>query len=461
MNRPDLPVLDWQTVQRYSRPAPRYTSYPTVPVWQEADSRLAQEALERATEADAPVSLYLHVPFCERMCLYCGCNVIVAKNYEKVPRYLQALLTELDMVAGRLGSRPLVQLHLGGGTPTFLSPADLERLVQAVLARFPALPQAELGIEIDPVLTNREHMETVRRLGFNRISIGVQDFDEHVQEIIEREQSAAVSRWAFELARELGFASVNLDLMYGLPGQNDEVLQRSAGIAAELGADRIALFGYAHVPWMKPHQRRLEVHGIPTPEARWRMFNAARQALWQAGYQPIGMDHFAKPQDELARAAHDGRLNRNFQGYTVLAPTDVVALGVSAISDIGRTYLQNSHRLSEYLAAIESGHLATTSGLHVTDEDVLRRRVINSLMCNLRLSYPEMGRELGIDIPEHFAEALAGLAPLEEDRLIERSNDALLITELGRPLARNVAIAFDAYAKPPAEGAGPRFSNAV
>ena len=452
------PSLPWEIARRYSMPVPRYTSYPPAPAWQPADAGAADAAYDQAARKGDPVSLYVHIPFCERMCLYCGCNVIVAKKYDRVARYLDALERELELVAGRLGHRELVQLHFGGGTPTFLSPADLERIITAIFKRFPPAAHAELGIEVDPVVTTREHLATVRRLGLNRLSMGVQDFDDEVQEIVQRRQPAAISRRTVALGRELGFASINLDLMYGLPGQTTGHLERSAAVCLELGPDRIALFGYAHVPHMKPHQKKLEAYPIPTPEARWAMFNAARAVLQQGGYQPIGMDHFAKPNDELAVAARDGRLQRNFQGYTVLAPTDLVGIGVSAISDVGGSFLQNSHTLPEYLAAIEAGRFATERSLTLSSEDSLRRRVIIDIMCNLRLNYADVQQRFGIDFQTHFADALAQLGPLQADGLCEVHDDELVVTEPGRPLVRMVALAFDAYS---GRATGAKFSNAI
>jgi len=455
-------ALPWDIAKRYSRPVPRYTSYPPAPAWKAADPSLAHAAHERAKTGKGPLSVYVHVPFCERMCLYCGCNVVVSRSYDKPTRYVTALLREIEMVAANLGGRPLAQLHFGGGTPTFLTPDDLTRIVRAIFAALPPTPSAELGIEIDPVVTRREHLTALRALGFNRLSIGVQDFGDDVQTIIDRRQSAKVSRDAFALGRELGFASINLDLMYGLPGQSRAHVERSMQAACELGPDRIAFFGYAHVPHIKPHQKQLETHGIPAPEERWETFHAARGILLREGYRPIGMDHFAKPGDELALAASDGRLNRNFQGYTVLAPMDLVGFGVTAISEVSGTFLQNGHRLTEYMEAIEAGRLATERGLLLSPDDELRRQIITDIMCNLRLDYAAIGARFGIDVTKTFAGAIAALAPLEADGLVKRTASGLAVTELGRPLVRNVALCFDAYATP-ADGkaAAGRFSNAI
>lgn len=452
--------LPWSVAQRYSRPIPRYTSYPPAPAWQPVTEGLVREAFARAAEDTRPLSFYVHIPFCERMCLYCGCNVVVARTHERVPSYLAALQRELEGVARTLGNRQLAQLHFGGGTPTFLKPSELEEIIIGIFEKFPPREDAELGIEIDPMVTSREHLEILRRLGFNRISIGVQDFDERVQTIIERRQPESVSRASVALARELGFGSINVDLVYGLPGQNVDNLRRSAEIIGELAPDRVAMFGYAHVPHMRPQQKQLEKHGIPTPEQRWEMYHTTARTLIGGGYEPIGMDHFARSGDELARAARDGRLHRNFQGYTVLAPTDLVGLGVTAISDVSGTFLQNRHRLPEYTAAIGSGASAAERGLRLSDEDELRRFVILRIMCNLLLRYDEIENRFHLRMHEHFARELEALAPLEADGLVTRYDDRLVVTELGRPLVRNVAVVFDAYAPPP-EAASGRFSNAI
>ena len=461
-----IPVLQThdvprELIARYDRPGPRYTSYPTAPEWTSLGSLDAAAAFERMAADPRPISIYVHLPFCERMCLFCGCNVIVAKNHEKVPRYLEALEREIAMVRALTGPKQVVQLHLGGGTPTFLTPDELKRLVRALWGAFERLPQAEVGIEVDPMVTTRAHLTAVRELGFNRMSMGVQDFRDDVQEVTDRKQPDAKSTEVFELGRELGFASINVDLMYGLPRQTPQHLAHSARRAIDLGADRIAVFGYAHVPWMKPHQKKLEPFGIPTAAERWQMFNAARSTLMSAGYRAIGFDHFAKPTDELAIAFKQRRLNRNFQGYTVLEPTHLVGLGVSAISDAGGAFLQNAHRLSDYYKAIEARGFATEKG-HVLDaEDVLRRAVIVDLMCNLYVDFEAVERRFDIKFEEHFAKELVALGPLEADGLVIRGARHLEITERGRVFTRNAAMPFDAYLGRSKGDDKPRFSRTV
>ena len=457
-NQHDVPT---DLIGRYDRPGPRYTSYPTAVEWTAQTSDAAVQALNKVAADTKPVSVYVHLPFCERMCLFCGCNVVVAKSHDRMVPYLKALKTEIAMVKQHLGKRRLVQLHFGGGTPTFFTPAELQEVGDALWDVFEPLPKAEIGIEVDPMVTSRAHLETLRGLGFNRMSLGVQDFQDDVQAVTQRCQPDAKSTEIFMLGRELGFESINIDLMYGLPKQTPAHLAHSARRAIELGADRVVVFGYAHVPWMKPHQKKLEQHGIPGAAERWQMFNAARSTLMSAGYKAIGFDHFAKPTDELAQAFNARRLNRNFQGYTVLEPTHLIGFGVSAISDMGGAFLQNAHKLPEYYAAIEAGRFATEKGKVLDAEDTLRRAVIIELMCNMYLDLESIGRRFHIDFHKHFWTELRALDDLVTDGLVRVNPTSIEITERGRVFARNVAMVFDAYLARPVASDKPRFSRVV
>jgi oxygen-independent coproporphyrinogen-3 oxidase len=416
-------------------------------------------ALNKASKDQLPISLYVHLPFCERMCFFCGCQVVAGKPRSILPRYIEALERELSMVRQALGPKKLVQLHLGGGTPTFLHPNDLTRLSKSVWSNFERTVEAEISLEIDPVVTTRAHLATARSNGFNRLSMGVQDFGEDVQEFIGRHQSEQRTVECFETARQLGFKSINVDLMYGLPGQTPRHLEYSARRIAELGADRVAIFGYAHVPWMRPHQKKLEIHGLPTTDARWEMAQIARTTLQQQGYVPIGMDHFALPEDELSRAVKARRLSRNFQGYTVLDSTHLVGIGMSAIGDVGDTYVQNSKRLSHYLERIESGTFSTERSKALSVEDRIRRAVITSLMCNLYVDFCQIEKEFGIDFNAHFGTNLTKLSQMQEDGLLTCHDKSIEIKDLGRPFLRNIAMVFDAYleADPPKQ----RFSRVI
>lgn len=364
------------------------------------------------------------------------------------------------MVRERVGERALMQLHFGGGTPTFLRPTELAEIANAVFSAFPPATGAELGIEIDPRSTSKEHLSVLAGMGFNRLSMGVQDFSQNVQELIARNQPATTSTGVFRQARQVGFSRINIDLMYGLPGQTIEGVQNSAEQVAMLGADRVALFGYAHVPWLKPQQRRLEIHGIPQGATRWNLFRATRDRLLMSGYVPVGMDHFAKPTDELAMAIQEGTIHRNFQGYTVLPPMPVLGLGVSAISDVGGAFLQNHLRLSDYMSAIENHQFATFKGLVRTADDELRRYVIGEIMCSLRVRASAVLEKFGIDFMESFCSELSALQVLRKQGLVEFRTDEVRVTERGRPLLRNVAAVFDVHLSKVVDG-GQRFSQAV
>jgi oxygen-independent coproporphyrinogen-3 oxidase len=447
-------------IARYDRPGPRYTSYPTAPEWQDISRASVVEALHRVAEDTRPLSVYVHLPFCDRMCLFCGCNVVVARAPEKFSRYVKALQKEIRLTADLVGEKRLTQLHLGGGTPTTFAPEQLQVISETILEKFAPNAEAEMGVEIDPMVTTPTHLKTLREVGFNRLSMGVQDFGDDVQELTERRQPDQKTSSTFAEAREAGFASINLDLMYGLPGQTPEHLAHSARRAIELGADRVAVFGYAHVPWLKPHQKKMEQFGVPAAPARWAMFNAARVTLLDAGYQAIGMDHFAKPTDELALAWRKRRLNRNFQGYTVLEPTNLLGFGLTAISDVEGAYVQNKKRLSDYYRSVEANELGFHKGIVLTAEDHLRRAVITAIMCNLTVEFRDIEQRFSINFREHFSHELASVEPLVADGLVVFHPQALEVTERGRVFVRNVAMAFDEYLHKKV-GDQPRFSRTV
>jgi oxygen-independent coproporphyrinogen III oxidase len=439
---PELPV-------RLSKQGPRYTSYPTAPEWVETVGE--PELVSRLERADAegagsPLSLYVHLPFCQSMCLYCGCNVVIARRPERADAYLDHLARELDLVCAKLPARRRVsQLHLGGGTPTFLDERRLLRLVRELRSRFELLPDAEVALEIDPVVTRREQLALLRGAGFNRVSLGVQDFTPEVQETVGRVQTFEQTRDLFEYARWLGYSGINFDLIYGLPRQRLETFERTLELVVGLGPDRVAVFAYAHVPWMRPHQRRLDEALLPGPAERFRLFAAALRRFLSAGYLQIGMDHFARQGDELARARLARRLRRNFQGYTVNPASDLLAFGITAISEVQGCYVQNVKTLPRYYRSLEEGRLAVERGRVLTDEDVLRRQVIHDILCNYHADLGEACAPLGLDPRAHFAGELVRLEECEREGLVERIGLAFELTPLGRILARNVAMVFDAY----------------
>lgn len=450
MSHPDVSL---DLLRRYNVQGPRYTSYPTAPMWrEELGARDYGAILEASASADdaAPLSLYVHLPFCEKLCYFCGCTVVITGS-RHVPEsdYLDLLEREIDWVAARAipggaSSRRVVQLHWGGGTPTYFPPALLERLARRIFERFPLDADAEIGIEVDPRVTTPEQLETLARLGFNRLSMGVQDFDPRVQAAINRIQPEADTRRLVEQARGLGFTSLNMDLIYGLPHQSPESFSATIDRVLAIGPDRLAVYSYANVPWMKKHQAILEPH-LPSEAEKFEIFRTALSRFTAAGFEYIGMDHFARPDDELARARRDRTLHRNFQGYTTKAGTDLIGLGMSAIGSVGEHYVQNRRELPAYRQAIEAGGAATFRGFRLSDEDRLRRAVIGSLLCHGLVVKREIEQRFGIDFDAHFADAIRRLEPCEADGLVERTAESIRATPLGRVFLRNLAMPFDAY----------------
>lgn len=432
------PELTDELVRRFDVPAPRYTSYPTHPTWSGSfgPDDLAR-ALEAASTDDGPLSLYVHLPFCERLCSFCGCNVVVAKDRSRADPYLDDLIRELDLVRARLGSRTtLAQIHWGGGTPTFLRGDQLERLARAVRERFQVAGDAEVAIEVNPATTNADQLTLLRGLGFNRISMGVQDLDSEVQRTIGRAQTFEETRALVAHARALGFTGINLDLIYGLPRQTPASWARTLGSVLELAPDRLAVYSFAYVPEARPNQRLLPAGEAATGRAKLELFRRAYSAFTEAGYRAIGMDHFARPSDELARAQSERRLGRNFQGYTVTAATDTIAIGATAISDVGGAYAQNARPLGSHHAALAAGRFATERGCWLTEDDRRRRAAINQLMCNFWL-------DLGAD--GAFAPERERLRDLEREGLLVLRANEVELTPLGRFFVRNVATVFDAH----------------
>jgi oxygen-independent coproporphyrinogen-3 oxidase len=446
MNPPDVSL---ELLRRYNVQGPRYTSYPTAPMWKEeltaADYGRALEE-SGARPSPAPLSLYFHLPFCERLCYFCGCTVVITgTDHAPEHPYLDVLEREIDWVAARTGlGRPAVQLHWGGGTPTYFPPALLERLARRIFDRFPLAPDAEIGVEVDPRVTTREHLSTLARLGFNRLSMGVQDFDPRVQAAINRIQPYAATRRLVEDARDLGFPSVNMDLIYGLPFQTPETFSATIDRVLEIGPDRLAVYSYANVPWMKKHQNVL-LPDLPDEQTKFEIFRMALTRLPAAGFEYIGMDHFARPDDELARARRDRTLHRNFQGYTTKAGTDLIGFGMSAIGSVGPRYVQNQRELSAYRQAVLGSGAATFRGVRLSPDDELRRTVIENLLCHGVIVKREIEEHFGIAFDATFTAALQRLKPCAEDGLVTLSSQEVRATPLGRVFLRNLAMPFDAY----------------
>jgi oxygen-independent coproporphyrinogen-3 oxidase len=449
-----------QLLEKYSRPGPRYTSYPTAPYFHtgftEAD--WLQE-LRTSQDAARGLSLYVHIPFCDTLCYYCGCNMVATGDYDKAQRYLAILEQEMARVAELTeAQRRVEQLHWGGGTPTYLKPEDIRRLMQAIRRHFHIAPEAEMGCEADPRELTREHLVALRESGFNRLSIGVQDLDERVQQAVNRVQPAALIAKVYGWARELGFASINMDLIVGLPHQSVTSFSRTLDQVLAWAPDRFAVFAYAHVPWMKKHQKLIREADLPDFATRLALQQLIHDRLGAAGYVNIGMDHFAKPEDELVQAQRAKTLWRNFQGYTTHKDCDIYAFGASSISQTRSVYAQNEKNLKRYQERVASGHLPVERGLRLTREDMLRRDLITRIMCDLELDYADFSATWGIDFTSHFADALTELPPLATDGLVTLTDRGLKVTDLGRLFLRNIAMCFDAYLRQ-ASGEQPRYSR--
>lgn len=433
-------------IEKYNQPGPRYTSYPTAPEWDDSFGQAEfVTALEEAT--DAPLSLYFHLPFCQSLCLFCGCNTVITRKREVTGPYLDHLKQEIALVSAKVErARPVKQLHWGGGTPTYLTPDEIRDLFDCIREHFSLAPDAEIGIEVDPRATSEEHCLVLRELGFNRISMGIQDFNPLVQKTINRVQPYKETKALFDYCRGLGFESINVDLIYGLPHQTLESFSETVDKIITMNPDRIAVFSYAHVPWLKKQQGSFAKH-LPQGLEKFRIFHHAIEKLTAAGYRYIGMDHFAKPDDELCRAQDARTLHRNFQGYTTKAGCDLLGLGVSSISALENVYAQNRRDLPSYYAALDEGRWPTMRGMRVTTEDKLRRAVINRLLCHGVVVKAEIEREFGINFDSYFAPELTRLRELERDQLVNLLTDRIEIAVLGRIFIRNVAMVFDAYLK--------------
>ncbi len=450
-------------VRRLDRPGPRYTSYPTAVEFSDAfgedDYRAALSRAARTPEL--PLALYTHLPFCAERCLYCACNVVITPHLAVADAYLERLYREIDTVAPLLGERrDVAQFHLGGGTPTYYDPDALEALMQHFWRHFRMLPGAEVALEVDPRVTTVEHLERLGSLGFNRLSLGVQDLDPEVQRSIGRVQSVERTAELMSAARRLGFGSTNLDLIYGLPYQTPDSVARTLEQVLELRPDRLAVYSFAFLPKTFAHQRQLPEEPIPRGEAKLALLELVRETLLGAGYVDVGMDHFALPSDELVRAQQDGRLWRNFMGYTTARSPDMVGFGVSAIGEVGGAYVQNEKKLSRYEDVVDAGRLPVARGFRLDEDDRLRQHLIRDWMCHFRVDKRELEARFGIRFDRYFERELEALAPLADEGLVRIGPDRIEAGELGRLLPRNVAMVFDRYLVREAGGPSP-FSRTV
>ena len=454
--------VDEEFVERYNRPGPRYTSYPTAPVWTDSFGPAEYEAaMAGAERKSSPVSLYMHLPFCESLCLFCACNVVIRKDKSGTPPYLATLKREIDRVSSGVSrQRHVTQFHWGGGTPTYLSPEQMEDLFTYTRERFTFAPDAEIGIEVDPRVTTSAHMETLRKMGFNRLSMGIQDFKEDVQKAVHRVQPYEMTRDIIALARQLGFDSINVDLIYGLPYQTGGSFAHTVEQIVGLSPDRIAMFSYAHVPWLKKQQGSF-VKFLPEGMQKFDIFRNGLLKFLEAGYLYIGMDHFAKENDELAVSQRNRTLHRNFQGYTTKAGADLYGMGITAISGIQDTYAQNHRDIPSWENAVNQRGIATMRGYRLSQDDLIRREVISRLLCHTVIVKDEISKTFGINFDEYFAAELQRLKMPQEDGLVVINDKEIRTAWLGRIFIRNLAMIFDPYLEKQQLAARPLFSKTL
>ncbi len=439
--------VDLALVAKYSVPGPRYTSYPPATHFTEQVSFEAlQEPIRANNETDRELSLYFHLPFCYSLCWYCGCTTVITRQQGQSGVYIDYLGKEMELM-GRLMNprRKVVQIHFGGGSPSFLLPDEIRRVGEMIRSRFNVAPDVEASIEIDPRRMDRDHVRAMREAGFNRCSMGVQDNDPRVQEAVHRIQPWALTQEVAGWFRDEGFHSLNIDLIYGLPLQTPDSFARTLDQTLELKPDRYAVFNYAHVPWIKPHQRIFKDDMLPTPEVKLQLLKTTIEKLTGGGFVYIGMDHFARSTDDLAVAQRNKTLQRNFQGYSTRGGADIYAFGMSSISQADGVYWQNHKELPIYYGRLDEGQSPVVKGFIMNEDDRIRRWTIMRLMCDLGLDFEAMGRSLQIDFRRYFASELDSLGDLEADGLLVRAADGLSVTELGRLFIRNIAMRFDAY----------------
>jgi oxygen-independent coproporphyrinogen-3 oxidase len=439
-------IRDLELVKKYNQAGPRYTSYPPATKFTDAVTwEQLLETLEENNRSPRDLSIYVHIPFCETLCWFCGCTTVITPDHDKGRDYVESVGREIATMSAHLHpSRKVVQLHLGGGSPTFLRPDEMRRLGEIIHERFMLSEDIEAGVEVDPRRLTRDHLVALREIGFNRASMGVQDLDPVVQEAVHRIQPPEMTLQAMEWMRELGYGSINIDLIYGLPHQTTESFGKTVDAVLEMEPDRLAVFSYAHVPWIKPAQKILEAKVLPTPAVKLQLLKLVIEKLTANDrYVYIGMDHFAKPTDELAVAQREKRLQRNFQGYSTRAGSDIYAFGISGISQVPDAYWQNEKELPRYQAVVDAGRVPLHKAYLVTAEDKIRRETIMRTMCDLSLDFASMSRTLGIDFERHFEKELASLAPFLSDGLVLRTPAGLEITGAGRLFIRNIAMCFD------------------
>jgi len=441
--------IDLNKFKKYDKPGPRYTSYPTAPQFNEAFTHkdYVNEIIKSNGSEDHPdLSLYFHLPYCDTLCYFCGCNMLISRNRDRINEYINYLQKEIDLLKKYLSpERKVAQHHWGGGTPTHLNPDEIAKLISYINKSFDFKDNSENSCEIDPRELTKAHLEALRSNGFNRISMGVQDFNEKVQKAVNRIQPEDITRQTVQWVRELNFKSINLDLIYGLPFQTVEAFADTVGKIIDISPDRIAVFNYAHVPWMKKHQELIKKEDLPAPEEKLEILKTTIEMLTGAGYEFIGMDHFAKSDDELSVALKEKKLYRNFQGYSTNAGADLYAFGITSISQLNNIYAQNYKTETEYYNALDDGVVPTTKGYKLSHDDHIRREVIMRIMCDFELNYKSIEDKFNINFNEYFANGLENINEFEIDGLVSFSDEGFKIKDMGRLLIRNIAINFDGY----------------
>lgn len=452
--------FDSELIRRFDVPGPRYTSYPTadrfVGTFDAKDSVNHLKTIPGGRD----LSLYFHIPFCNTICYYCACNKIITKDRSRSALYIDYLIQEIALQAASLEApRRVVQMHWGGGTPTFLSGEEIHRLMDGIREYFEFAPDGEYSIEIDPRKVTREMVALLAEEGFNRMSLGVQDFDPQVQQAVNRIQSIEETRLVLDAARDNGFHSISIDLIYGLPHQNADRFELTLDTVLAMQPDRLALYNYAHLPARFMPQRRINAADLPGPDEKLRILSLAIRKLGEAGYVFIGMDHFARPDDELSVAQREGRLQRNFQGYSTHAECDLIAFGVSSISKAGGAFFQNERDIDAYYAALDAGRVPVMRGWALSPDDALRNYVIQTLMCQFELSFPGIETAFGIDFHAYFQDELAALADLQAAGLLTLGENSLTVSDAGRMLVRIIAMVFDSYLHQ--DGQSRRYSRVI
>jgi len=457
-------VFDKELIRRYDTFGPRYTSYPTAVQFTpdyDADDYLGWVNHSNEDPIPAPLSLYLHIPFCDTICYYCGCSKVITKDKSKSTHYINLIKQEIKLQGSLFAKdRAVAQIHWGGGTPTFLTDKEIYEIIECIRENFnvPAGNEVESGIEVDPRTVDQKRIKNLNNMGFNRISFGVQDFDHNVQESVNRVQSTEDIQQHIKDARSHGFESINIDLMYGLPNQTMHTFSQTLDTTIELNPDRIAIYNYAHLPEMFKPQRRINEEELPSPEEKLNIMQLCIDKLQNAGYVYIGMDHFAKQSDALVKAQQEGTLHRNFQGYSTNADCDIVAMGITAISRIGDNYSQNVRTIDEYEECLKQNKIPVFRGIELEADDVLRREIINQLMCNHSLNIERLERKWSIDFQTYFNTSLENLQKMADDGLLEIEKTKLNITKTGRLLSRSICMQFDRYLQEKNSG---RFSRVI